>query len=116
MTTISNIFNFPLVIPLEEHDLPEDLPPPTMHSLLDYVSPLAPRWEYLGHELGVSNLTLSLKKEALPVEQKCLNLLEEWVQQGNEVTWQRLLRALTSKGVRLHKVASEIHQNLSGRV
>jgi uncharacterized protein (UPF0335 family) len=93
-------------------DLPEGLSPPTLQTLVEYVPEVAPRWEYLGHELGLSNRTLTLKDEALCVERKCLHLVEEWVQVGNDVSWQRLLRALTSSGVRLHRVAVKIHQNL----
>ena len=98
--------------------LPEDanIPPVSTETLVEFIPEMAPKWEFIGHKLGLAHKVMALRNSEQPAESKCLAMLAEWVQAGREVTWQELLKVLTNSGILLYSVAYRVKQHLLGNV
>ena len=79
---------------------------------MEFIPEMSPKWEFIGHKLGLAHKVMALRISDQPAESKCLAMLSEWVQSGLEVTWQHLLKVLTNSGILLYGVAAKIKQHL----
>ena len=80
---------------------------------MEFIPEMSPKWEFIGHKLGLTHKVMALRISEQPAESKCLAVLSEWVQSGREVTWQHLLKVLTNSGILLYAVAAKIKQHLT---
>ena len=93
---------------------------PSIKGLLPFVAQLAPNW----HEIGMMlleekyEICLSLiKAEHGSDKQRCLAMLQYWMETHSEATWHDLVTALKLPGiVELTAVASAIERNFTGKI
>lgn len=80
--------------------------------LAKHIPSITPRWELVGHALGVGRTVLSIRGTERNPDSKCLCVLEAWVEAGREVSWKKLLNVLQDQ--QLNDVAQKIRQSLQG--
>ena len=94
-------------LPLRVHMLlmsfttvPANLPGVTMDILVFFAAQMGGKWDFIAYALGVGQLVSLLVPSPQPADSKCLAVLQTWIEQGPEVTWQKLLDALWRLGLR----------------
>jgi hypothetical protein len=80
----------------------------TMSKIIDFVPSLAQHWELLGHKLDVGQTVRNLRETQLSTKSKCIQVLEEWLDKGEDNTWLKLLSSLQS--LQLTKIVQHIIQ------
>ena len=80
-------------------------------ALADYFGDLAPKWATLGIKLGQADCVRELiRLKDMTQEDKCVAVLQSWVDSGTDVSWTNLCSLLRSKGVELEEVAKQVQQ------
>ena len=80
--------------------VPANLPDVTMDILVFFATQMGGKWDFIAYALGVGQLATLLVQSPQPADSKCLTVLHTWIEQGPEVTWQKLLDALWRLGLR----------------
>ena len=80
--------------------VPANLPDVTMDILVFFAAQMGGKWDSIAYALGVGQLATLLAQSYQPADSKCLTVLQTWIEQGTEVTWQKLLDALWGLGLR----------------
>jgi hypothetical protein len=83
-----------------------------MHNLLDFVSKMAAKWDYIGIKLGLEENVEEIRHEQGHKASKLTFIFEHWLRMGQGVSWANLIDVLESQAVRLRSVAAEIKQFL----
>jgi hypothetical protein len=83
-----------------------------MHNLLDFVSKMAAKWDYIGIKLGLEETVDEIRHEQGRPGGKLTIILEHWLRMGQGVSWANLIDVLESQAVGLRSVAAEIKQFL----
>ena len=78
--------------------------------LLPYALPLARQLLPLGSALGVSDYALAVRDEGGSAEDKCLRVLQHWLDVTPEPTWEVFYGKLRQPGLDRHSLAVEIAQ------
>ena len=95
--------------------LPESIDkivPVKLRNLLDFVSKMAAKWEYIGIKLGLEEKVEEIRHEQGHPTSKLTFTLEHWLRMGQGVSWANLIDVLESQAVGLRSVAAEIKQFL----
>jgi len=74
---------------------------PTLNELNHYITDMAPSYDRIGLELDVVNSQIKLIRNdpSLPgLEEKCLKMLEVWLENDTSATWKKLCDALEETG------------------
>ena len=81
---------------------------------------MAPDWYEVGAVLldveQESQLRLIQANHGSDVRKCCLAMLQYWMGTHPKATWHHLVTALTSPGVNLAAVASDIEKNFTGKI
>ena len=80
--------------------MPANLPDVTMDILVYFAEQMGGKWDFIAYALGVGQLATLLAQSPQLADSKCLTVLQTWIEQGPEVTWQNLLDALWRLGLR----------------
>ena len=80
--------------------MPANLPKVTMKILVYFAASMGRKWKFIAYALGVEQQATLLADSPESADSKCLTVLETWIEQGPEVTWQNLLDALWKLGLR----------------
>ena len=85
----------------------------TIEDLIDYVPRMSPKWEFIAVKLGLKYLKDDLlnTKGERGADSKCLHVLQEWIESGDNVTWTRLIQVLKSPSVNLGSLANELEDS-----
>ena len=87
--------------------------PVNMTVLTGCLGELATKWMTIGIKLGQETCVRELKPvESMTPEDKCLSLLETWVESGEDVSFENLCSVLCSEGVNLEDIAKQIQVRL----
>ena len=80
-------------------------------ALTRYLHDLTPKWIVIGIKLGQENCVRALSPlEDMTPEDKCLVVINKWIDSGKDVTWSRICSVLCSESVDLEKVAEQMQQ------
>ena len=90
--------------------MPQNLPEVTTEHLVNFTSAIAPKWYPVGHGLGVGEKAASLWGSEKSAEDKCLQILQFWIERGIDCTWEKLIGVLCQQG--LNAVAQKICHSL----
>ena len=85
--------------------------PPTLKELNHYITDMASSYYNIGLELDIVNSKLKVIKNnpALPnLEEKCLEMLEVWLENDTSATWRKLCEALQQEHIGLKVLAGKI--------
>ena len=80
--------------------VPANLPDVTMDVLVYFAAQMGGKWDSIAYALGVGQQATLLAPLQQNPDSKCLTVLQTWIEQGPEVTWQKLLDALWRLGLR----------------
>ena len=58
------------------------------------------KWDSIAYALNVGQMATLLASSQQTADSKCLSVLQTWIEQGPEVTWQKLLDVLWGLGLR----------------
>ena len=71
-----------------------------MDILVYFAAQMGRKWNFIAYALGVGQQATLLAESPQLADSKCLTVLQTWIEQGPEVTWQKLLDALWGLGLR----------------
>lgn len=77
---------------------------------IDFAVEMGWKWDSLAYLLGVGHQAKLLAQSPLFADSKCAIVLQTWIDQGQEVTWQKLLDVLWGLG--LYSTALAISEKL----
>lgn len=80
--------------------VPENLPDVTMEELVYFVNNMAGKWEAIGYALGLEQQVPIVARSSAEADSRCLEMLQKWVEQGKNVSWQKLVDVLWGLGLR----------------
>ena len=81
--------------------------PPTIETLLPYVGKLLP----LGIVLGIKDYVLSIQSGELTPQDKCIFILNKWLEITKNPTWTEFCNKLKQPGLDMTQLAEEIAQD-----
>ena len=79
--------------------VPLNLPDVSMDILVFFAEQMGGKWDFIAYALGVGHLVKLLAQSPQLADSRCLSVLQTWIEQGSEVTWQKLLEALWKLGL-----------------
>jgi hypothetical protein len=88
-----------------------EVPEVSLQILVEFVDELAPHWEFIGYGLGQAVVVQQLKARSGRVDSLCMEMFAEWINRGEEVSWDKLLHVLHS--LKLRKCAKNIKKRLT---
>ena len=80
--------------------MPANVPDVTMDILVFFAPQMGGKWDSIAYALKVGHMSSLLASSQQPTDSKCLTVLQTWIEQGPEVTWQNLVEALWKLGLR----------------
>lgn len=79
--------------------------------LVDFLPAMGAKWLEIGLKLDCKNTALELASSTLPFRSRCVMLIDEWMNKGENACWEYLCRdVLRSEGIGLGEVADRIEQ------
>lgn len=82
----------------------------TLTDLQPYALQLARLLLPLGSVLGVPDYAMAMQQEGGSIEDKCLRVLQRWLQVTPEPTWEVFYSKLREPGLDMHNLAVKIAQ------
>ena len=82
--------------------------PPTIETLLPYVGKLSSKLLPLGIVLGVKDYVLSIHSGELTPQDKCILILNKWLEITKNPTWTEFCNKLKQPGLDMTQLAKEI--------
>ena len=82
--------------------------------MVEFIPGMAGCWDRLGVGLGVGEKVKCIRHSHGKPESNCLEVLQNWIESGREVTWIKLLDVLRGQG--LVSLALEIEQKITQSV
>lgn len=80
--------------------MPESLPDVTMEELVYFVPSMAGKWDAVGYALGLEQQVTIVSRSSAEADSRCLEMLRMWIEQGKNVSWQKLVEVLWGMGLR----------------
>ena len=103
--------------PVEEGSADHNLDAtPTLNELNRYITEMAPSYFAIGLELDIVNSQLKLIKSdpGLPnLKEKCLKMLEVWLENDTSATWRKLCEALQEEHIGLKVLAENMAKKIA---
>ena len=85
--------------------------PPTIETLLPYVGKLLSKLLPLGIVLGIKDYVLSIQSGELTPQDKCILILNKWLEITKNPTWTEFCNKLKQPGLDMTQLAEEIAQD-----
>ena len=79
-----------------------------IETLVDYIPEMASQWMFLGTKLGQNKLVKSLKKREANDNEKCYEILENWIEGEENPSLEKFLIAMESPAVNLIGLSKKI--------
>jgi hypothetical protein len=85
--------------------------PVEMGDIIDHLADLTPHWEVIGYGLGVSDAVKTLRPSEVEPKTKCLRMLEQWIERGQDSTWGKLFDVLMKN--QLNSTVAKLRQSVN---
>ena len=106
-TRIKYIYLFTLLTPAAYLNIM----PVEMGDIIDHLADLTPHWEVIGYGLGVSDAVKTLRPSEVEPKTKCLRMLEQWIERGQDSTWGKLFDVLMKN--QLNSTVAKLRQSVN---
>ena len=81
---------------------------------MGFVCDLAPRWDLIGHRLGVGDVVMMLRQNPCwrGSDSLCMEMLARWIERSLDANWRTLMTVLASlhMDVVVEKIEAYLHQ------